>query len=387
MPSKVVLVLFAVVMAGLPGASSAAAQNEANADPHEHSTSSHEHPAGDAVGNRADDSPSNGGTGPLVITGCYCLLIVLASMAGGWLPSFINLTHKRLQIMISLVGGLMLGIGIFHMLPHAIAEFGGGGESVDRAAFWMMIGLITMFFLLRTFHFHQHEPVDGSVDGGSHQSSGHDHDHDHDHSHAASYDHATQKAAVHRFSWLGIAFGLGLHTLIDGLALGASVQADAGHHEVGWLLGVGTFLAILLHKPLDAVSITSLMSASGWSAGARNLVNIGFAMMCPIGAGLFFLGVERFSENQHVFVGSALAFSAGVFLCISLGDLLPEIEFHAHNRVVLSVSLLAGIGLAWVIGFLEPDHVHGHSEQHTEAVSEPHGEEHQHDHDHGHDHD
>ena len=58
-------------------------------------------------------------------------------------------------------------------------------------------------------------------------------------------------------------------------------------------------------------------------------------------------------------VGCSLAFSAGVFLCISLGDLLPEVEFHSHDRLKLSLTLLLGIALAWGIGLLEPSHVHG----------------------------
>ena len=39
-------------------------------------------------------------------------------------------------------------------------------------------------------------------------------------------------------------------------------------------------------------------------------------------------------------LGWALAFSAGTFLCISLGDLLPEVHFHSHDRLWLSVQLI-----------------------------------------------
>ena len=39
-----------------------------------------------------------------------------------------------------------------------------------------------------------------------------------------------------------------------------------------------------------------------------------------------------------------LAFSAGTFLCIALSDLLPELQFHAHDRWKLSAALLAGVG-------------------------------------------
>ncbi|MDA0834220.1 MAG: ZIP family metal transporter [Planctomycetota bacterium] len=279
----------------------------------------------------------------------YCLLIVGASLAGGWLPSLIKLTHTRMQILMSLVGGLMLGIGIFHMFPHAVVEL--GPSQIDRAAWWMMCGLVTMFFLLRTFHFHQHDhDLDPQFTVELHP--GHDHDHDHDHHRGV--------ADVHHLSWIGVFTGLAIHTLIDGMALGASMQSEARHAGAGWLIGLGTFLAIVLHKPLDAVSITSLMAAGGWTKSARMSVNLTFALMCPLGAGMFVLGVDQLSTAESVVIGCALAFSAGVFLCIALSDLLPEMEFHSHNRLQLSSALLFGLALAYGIHCLEPDHSHQH---------------------------
>ena len=50
----------------------------------------------------------------------YCVLIVLASLAGGFVPLFVKLTHRRMQLAISFVAGLMLGIAVLHMLPHAL---------------------------------------------------------------------------------------------------------------------------------------------------------------------------------------------------------------------------------------------------------------------------
>lgn len=287
----------------------------------------------------------------------YCLLIMGASLFGGWLPSLVELTHDRMQAAMSVVGGLMLGIGVFHLLPHGIHELGGAG-AVDRAAWWTMVGLFVMFVLLRTFHFHQHGPVAHPVEGV------HDHDHDHDHDqgghvHGHGHSHGHSHGA-HELSWLGVFIGLSIHTLIDGIALAASVEADSRHgHDVP-LYGLGTFLAVLLHKPLDAVSITTLMSAGGWTARHRNLVNLAYASMCPLGAFGFMVGVGQLGGLENLVLGCALCFAAGVFLCISLGDILPEMEFHAHNRVQLTLLLLAGIGMAWAIGFLEPAHVHGH---------------------------
>ena len=136
------------------------------------------------------------------------------------------------------------------------------------------------------------------------------------------------------------------------------------------LLGVGTFLAIALHKPLDALTITVLMKKGGWSRAATQLVNGSFALMCPLGALLFWLGIQETSGDKDLVIGAALAFSAGVFLCISLGDLLPELQFHSHDRLKLSAALLLGVALAYGIGFLEPEHAHSHA---AEVHSDEHG--------------
>lgn len=295
----------------------------------------------------------------LLLTG-YSVLIVAASLAGGWLPSKIRLTHTRMQTVISLVGGLMLGIGVFHLLPHAFREL----HSPEATARWMMLGIVIMFVLMRLFHFHNHEPVGSAANEAA---CDHSHTHDHDHGsgiHATGEGHSAAECHthghVHGISWMGIALGLSLHTLIDGIALGASVYSHAQRATGFWLFGFGTFLAIVFHKPLDAVSVTSLMVAGGWSRRARNLVNTGFAMMCPLGAALallLFRGVSQFSGYQQEMVGTALAFAAGVFICISLSDLLPEMEFHSHNRVQLTVALGLGIAIAWLMTLLHPAHL------------------------------
>ncbi len=266
----------------------------------------------------------------------YSAIIILVSLLGGWLPSKVKLTHTGTQVMMSFVAGLMLGIAFYHLLPHAIFTLPEEG-GVDTAVWWLMIGLLFMFVLLRAFHFHNHGPQ---------EDDHHGHDHSHSHSGASS------------ISWAGVALGLAVHTLIDGVALGAAIQAGVmGEAPLG-LLGLGVFVAIALHKPLDAMSITSLMMAGGWSARSRFLVNVVFSIMCPLGALLFFIGIEQFDVDTSLMVGVALAFSAGVFICISLSDLLPEVQFHSHDRAKLTVALLIGIIAAYGIGLLEPKHGH-----------------------------
>ncbi|TDG12464.1 hypothetical protein E2F43_12740 [Seongchinamella unica] len=269
----------------------------------------------------------------------YCLAIAGFSLVGGLLPNWVKMTHTRTQLVMSLVSGLMLGVAFYHLLPHSIA-MSGGAAAVDSAVWWLMVGLITMLLLLRMFHFHQH-------DFSSEEHQHHEHQHGHGHEHAA-----------HKLSWVGIALGLALHTLIDGVALGAVMLGESTADSGAVMAGFGVFLAILLHKPLDAMSITTIMEAGGWNRGARMLTNVIFALMCPLGALLFFFGVDLVPSARDMVVAAALAFSAGAFICIALSDLLPEVHFHSHDRGKLTLAFLLGIVIAYGIGAVEPAAIH-----------------------------
>lgn len=274
----------------------------------------------------------------------YCSLIVVASLFGGSVPQFFKLTHQRIQLILSLVSGVMLGVAFFHLLPHSIYVL----KSVETALWVCLGGLLFMFFMVRMFHFHQH---DLAVDSEHEHKQKHlcDDEHDHHHVHCERHDGAMD------LSWAGLCFGLAVHTIIDGIALAAAVQSSS---PTGWsLAGLGVFLAIVLHKPLDALSITSLMSARGWDFGKQMTVSLVFSLMCPLGAILFAVGVDQFIEYRDLVLGVALAFSAGIFLCISLGDLLPEVHFHSHDRLKLSGMLFLGVLIALAIEMM-PGHSH-----------------------------
>ena len=277
----------------------------------------------------------------------YCSLIAICSALGGSLPAYVKLTHRRIQLTLSLVSGVMLGVALMHLLPHSIYVL----RDLRLAMGMCLVGLLFMFFLIRTFHFHQHDLAVDSADE-------HKHNEHFEHSNVAAQ--GSDKHHVHcdhhgslDISWGGLCFGLAIHTIIDGIALAAAVQSEGGGVT---LAGLGVFLAIVLHKPLDALSITSLMAARGWNPNRQLVVNLVFALMCPLGAILFALGVGQLVEPRMV-LGVALAFSAGIFLCISLGDLLPEVHFHSHDRLQLSAMLLLGVAIAFAIEML-PGHDH-----------------------------
>ncbi len=244
------------------------------------------------------------------------LAIVVVSLLGGVLPLATVLTHTRLQVYLSLAAGTMLGASFFHMLPEAVEL---GSPDVLRTA---AIGLLTLFFLERFFSFHHHETGENDPHEG------------HNLAHGQS------------LNWGAAAVGLAVHTLISGVALASAASADLAR---GPTLGAGTigvFLATLLHKPADALTIVSLMLRAGVSRPITHLVNFAFSLMVPVGMLLFWVGSHWLGEGGSVsLTAHALAFSAGTFLCIALSDLLPELQFHTHDRIKLSVALLAGFVL------------------------------------------
>ncbi len=268
--------------------------------------------------------------------GVQCLLVVAVSLLGGLVPAFLKLTHRRLEVLVSFVSGVMLGAALLQMLPHAweerahwLEDRGGAAsahEAIGPVALWMLAGFLGMFFVERFFCFHHHEvPHAGSHEG------------------TAPAGHAGH--AGHELTWTGAAVGLALHSLVDGVALGAAVMAAPGE-GVALAAGLGTFLAVLLHKPFDSMTLATLMVVGRTSARARHMANLGFGLMVPAGAGLFLLAGSAAGE-AHWVVSCALAVSAGTFLCISLSDLLPELQFHQHDRVKLSAALLLGVAVAW----------------------------------------
>jgi len=290
---------------------------------------------------------------PYLLLTVYCLLVLLASLAGGWIPLLVRLTHARIQVAISLIAGFMLGVALLHMLPHALLEMP-ADASITTVVGWMMAGLLVMFFLQRFFAFHHHDAptleTEAAEAGFQHAETVHDDacDHAHDHRHDQ-----------HRLTWGGAFVGLTVHSVIGGVALAASVAAETTAGASYYIAGLAVFLVIFLHKPFDSMTIGTLMAVGRSSYAFRHLVNALYALTIPLGVILFYLGAGWTTIDTAALTCYALAFSAGTFLCISLSDLLPEIQFHHHDRVKLSTALLLGVALAWTISFYESK-MHGH---------------------------
>jgi zinc and cadmium transporter len=262
----------------------------------------------------------------------YCLLILAASLVGGWIPLVLRLTHERMELAVSFVAGLMLGVGVLHLLPHAVTHLG-PGQSIDQVTWPLLAGFLAMFFIERFFCFHHHDPPDEN------------------HAHAHHHHHETGEPHHHDLKWSGAAIGLSIHSLIEGVALATSVHAEA-NHQVS-LAGLGTFLVIFFHKPFDSLTLGTLLARNQRNRLLGHIVNLLFALVVLAGVALFEFGISRFEGDVNTLLVGSLAFSAGTFLCIAMSDLLPELQFHQHDRGKLSLALLAGLIVAAAVGLME----------------------------------
>ena len=298
---------------------------------------------------------------PFALLSIFVALICIASFAGGALATVLKLGHRRLQISLSLVSGVMLGVGLLHLLPHAVmlalepalegnASAGENAHGLmhsklDGVMLAVLVGFALMFLLERLFHYHQHEPL---ADSHEHDAccDGHHHSPKVQNGRAKS----SQDAPVRNLSWIGAAIGMSLHSLLEGVALAAAVLAGSHGESTGAIAGLGTFLVIVLHKPFDSMTVLTLARASGRPKSHAHLINILFSLVVPVGAIAFMLGAQG---HESTVLPYALAFAAGTFICIASSDLLPELQFHRHDRVALSVALLCGLAISIAIARVE----------------------------------
>ena len=116
--------------------------------------------------------------------------------------------------------------------------------------------------------------------------------------------------SIKPLAWL-IVFGDGVHNFADGLALGAAISQSLS-------LGISTAIAIMFHEIPHEIGDFFVLISTGMSWYMALLFNCVSAVTAIIG---FFVGVAIGTTSEDA-NGWILAIAAGVFLYISLVDLV-----------------------------------------------------------------
>jgi zinc and cadmium transporter len=309
----------------------------------------------------------------------FSLLIAAFALFGGLLPFRGEISHTRLQFYLTFSAGVMIGAAFFHVMPDAIEQ------SKEYVGLWMTVAIVGLFCIERFIAPHSHE-VDGHHNAGNsgehhHNEAEHHHheheaghEHDHEHSRAPAPDYRAAAPAV--AGWMAV-LGLTIHTFMNGVGLAGAVDNDLSKPTAIYVFGfaifipgLAMFLAVFLHKPADALAISTVLTRKRVSRRKITWVQLGYVAMIPVGAYAFCLTRGALGETlKQQLTGFALAFSAGTFIFIALSDLLPEVQFHRHDRVPLFLTLVGGVLLMWGIAWLEGLSEGKEKEETTKAVA------------------
>lgn len=227
----------------------------------------------------------------------FSLLLFGAAAVGGLMPLLQKPGRRFEAFTLSFGAGIMIGTGFLHLIPEA-AELVGG-----RAGVAVLIGYLALLIFEKFVMIHPCEEMDC------------------------------------HFHHLGLSayLGISLHSLVDGLAVGASLGSLA--------LSTVVFLSILVHKVPYSYSLGSLLCLGNRSRPRLLTMILIFALMTPIGAILTHALIRDMPEST---LGYAMGFSAGNFLFVATSDLLPQIKLHDRRERRQLVFLLAGVGVAWL---------------------------------------
>jgi zinc transporter ZupT len=231
------------------------------------------------------------------------LIAGAAEIAGGAFVAWKRDLSKKIQEnLIALGAGFLLALVMIDLLPESIQNIGA------TAPLWMLFGFSIIHFVEHTIVKHLHFGEET-------------------HSHVM-----VSKVASYSAFW-----GLFIHAFFDGLAISAGMYYDLP-------LGILIFIAILLHKFPEGLTVASIMLASNQSRKTAINATAGIAAGTMIGIFMIF-----FLQNlDPKITGYAFAFSAGAALYVSASDLIPEIN-RSDNRI-LSIVVFVGMVMYYASG-------------------------------------
>ncbi len=229
--------------------------------------------------------------------GFYLPTVMLVSLLGGFLPLLRELSQRALALLLSFSAGVLLGAVFFHMLPET------GRVLLDDIGLPVLAGFLLIFVMERFVFVHACEELDCDI----------------------------HHMGIPAF------LGISLHSLLDGIALGAGLMLPQ--------VGPVVLLAVIIHKMPDSISISSILLSAGWARARVARLSALFSLTTPVGALLAFLFFRSLSEEN---IAVAIGISAGTFLAIATADILPQVHRIEQRNPLTLVFLVFGLSVSWI---------------------------------------
>jgi zinc and cadmium transporter len=235
------------------------------------------------------------------LLGIYLPTVIFISLVGGFLPLLRELSQRALALLLSFSAGVLLGAVFFHMLPET------GRVLSDHIGWPILTGFLLIFVMERFVFVHACEE---------------------------------RGCDIHQMG-LPAFLGISLHSLLDGIALGAGLILPQ--------LGPVVLLAVIIHKMPDSMSISSILLSAGWDRRRVATLSLLFSLTTPVGALLSYFFFRALSEEN---IAIALGVSAGTFLAIATADILPQVHRIEERNPLTLMCLILGLAVSWIGRFL-----------------------------------
>jgi len=225
----------------------------------------------------------------LILSAAFC-----SALAGGLLA--LRLV-RLVAIIIAAGAGIRIGAAFFDLIPEATEQLGG---ALDITMLAVASGFLSFYILeqLTRLHF--------------------------GHAASAELDHDSD---AHRHLGDAGAIGMGLHSVIDGVALAAGLSA-------GGDLGITIAIVVVAHRFSDGVSVVGML------AGRRSARAIGQWILLIAAAPILGLLLGTILPLSASALGAVLAFFAGFFLYVGTAELLPEAHRTSRSPAVALATIV-----------------------------------------------
>lgn len=220
-------------------------------------------------------------------------------------------SRRYSAVLVSLSAGVLLGVGILHILPESL-------EMTANAPLFVMLAFIIFYFLEHHLLIHA----------------------GHEEQHHINLDIDRHDDCCSRPHPMGlVAFiGMGLHSLIDGMIIGTGF-------EVGHDLGLLSALGVIAHEVPEGIAMIAILLHYGWQRRKAIRLTAFVALATPGAAILTYALVRNLPEHL---LGILLAGAGGSFVYIAASDLIPE--SHRSRGFASSIALCGGVLVAWLAG-------------------------------------
>ena len=229
-------------------------------------------------------------------------LSVLGSFGSLFIASGLLVLEPKTRLalvphLVSYAVGTLLGVALLSILPEVLGDL-----SAARTGMVLLAGIMSFFILEKLVLWH--------------------------HCHSEDCDAHGRPGAL-------VLIGHGVHSFVDGVAIGAAVQTS-------WPLGVSTAIAVALHEVPQQVGDFAVLLHAGYKRGPA----LGLSVLSAAGAITGTIAAFMAFDYLPGFLPYALAFAAASFLYISMADLMPDLHKGRVDARAFKQLLLLGAGIA-----------------------------------------